>query len=881
MKTKQKKNKNMPEWYIGRPKPMRKKLIEFHKPTKGFYIGLGFFLAAAGFITYIIFRLLAVSTYHQPNFEYYEFDSKLAGKTFVLESDSLKFEMDPVTTQFTLLQKNTGKVWYSSPENLEKDPLALEREKNNMRSSLLIEYSSENGNSETYDLYSNSVKRKFYNIEKSGNSIKVNYTIGQMNREYIFPPVMYLSDFEKWTENMSNTDISYINRAYHRYSLSTANATDNINALLKKYPKLKDEDLFLIFENVQTFMKEKLEKIFADAGFTYEDYLESKELYLESNEKEVPAFNLSVVYTLDKNNLIVEVPFDEISYRQKYPITKVSVLPYFGAGSKDDSGYMMVPEGGGAVINFNNGKTKQNGYYADVYGWDYAIDRKTVVTETKVAFPVFGISSDNSSFISIIEDGSSYAGITAEISGKLGSYNYVRADYRLLHNERYDISTRTTSAQYMFEKNLPEGKEIKQIYTFIDSDSYVDMAKTYRDYLFAGSPKLTENQIPLAVEIIGAIDRVQQIAGIPKNLPYKLTGYTDAAEIVSEIESNGISNVNYKLTGFINGGVRQRLLSKVKFVKNLGGKSDFNKFLKSIENSSSDFYLDGTMQFAYHSNWSDGFTHYGSPARFVSQKICEIYQYSKIWYGKDEDEDTYYLLKPRLAKKGSEKLTDFSKKSGLNVSYNDFGNILSADYNERKLVSREEAKQIQMDSLAEAKQENLKVMINFGNDYSLKYADFITNLDLSGNKYSVIDYMIPFYQIALHGYKDFSGGAVNLAAEAKQEILLSAQTGAGLMYTFMNATERDIQETRFTHYYSANFEDYKDDFYSTYKKYNDELSKVAASLIKDFRYINENVTVTEFENGYSVIVNFGYTDFITESGIKIPSRDYIIIKVED
>ena len=136
-----------------------------------------------------------------------------------------------------------------------------------MRSSLLIEYSSENGNSETYDLYSNSVKRKFYNIEKSGNSIKVNYTIGQMNREYIFPPVMYLSDFEKWTENMSNTDISYINRAYHRYSISTANSTDNINALLKKYPKLKDEDLFLIFENVQTFMKEKLEKIFADAGF--------------------------------------------------------------------------------------------------------------------------------------------------------------------------------------------------------------------------------------------------------------------------------------------------------------------------------------------------------------------------------------------------------------------------------------------------------------------------------------------------------------------------------------------------------------------------------------------------------------------------------------
>ena len=81
-----------------------------------------------------------------------------------------------------------------------------------------------------------------------------------------------------------------------------------------------------------------MEDIFAKQGFTYEDYLENKELYKESNIKEVPAFNISMIYKLDGNKLTVTVPFKEISYRLKYPITQVSVLPYFGAASPSDEG---------------------------------------------------------------------------------------------------------------------------------------------------------------------------------------------------------------------------------------------------------------------------------------------------------------------------------------------------------------------------------------------------------------------------------------------------------------------------------------------------------------------------------------------------------------
>ena len=99
------KKSKYPEGYIGRPKPMKTKTFEFHKPTKKFWIGLAFILAVVGFLTYIVIRLVQVGNAVQPPFEYYEADK--ISDTYTLENKYLKFEMDGKTTTFTVLQKNT------------------------------------------------------------------------------------------------------------------------------------------------------------------------------------------------------------------------------------------------------------------------------------------------------------------------------------------------------------------------------------------------------------------------------------------------------------------------------------------------------------------------------------------------------------------------------------------------------------------------------------------------------------------------------------------------------------------------------------------------------------------------------------------------------
>ncbi|MCR4735187.1 MAG: hypothetical protein K5829_09310 [Treponema sp.] len=881
VKVKTAKKSKYPEGYIGRPKPMKTKTFEFHKPTLKNYIGLGILVVILGLLTWLVIELVNVGKLSDAFIKAYQFDSEKAEESYVLENDKLIMNFDVATTQFSITQKDTGHVWYSNPQDLDSDPIALQKEKNNMLSTLLVKYSTENGVNNVYDSWTYSIKRNFFETEKTGNEIIVKYTVSQMEREYKYPLAIYESEMDEYLEQMNSKDQNVITRrCYRLVDIEKLKASDNEAELIQKYPDLYEDNLYLIFDPLNGYLKEQCEEIFAKIGYSDEDYMRHYELYKEKNDKVEPAFNITVHYKLEGDSLVVEVPFDDILYKRAYPIVQLSVLPYFGAAGTSEEGFLFVPEGGGSLIDFNNGKTRQNGYYADVYGWDYASDRSAVIKETRVAYPVFGESEGDSSFISIIKNGAEYAGITAEISGKLASYNYVRADYKMIHGEQFEVSTRNTSAQYSYEPHLPAGEKITQVYKFIPSPSYVDMATSYREYLFGNSKRTQNKTMPIAVEIVGAVDKVQQVMGLPKTMPYKLTSYSEAAEIIKSLDNElGIKNSSIKLSGFFNGGIRQKMLNNFSWINSLGGASGIKKMLNEVSNTSAKLYLDGTMQFAYRTGSTAGFNRYRDPARFASDEVCKLQEYSPVWYGKLDTLDSYFLLRPSNIAHASDVFIKNAKKYGFeSISYRDNGYQLSADYNDSRLVSRGQARIQQQEKMKLANDEGLGIMINAGNDYALPYTDFITNMTQHGNSYAIIDRQVPFYQIALHGYKNYAGSAVNLGYEINQAVLESAETGAGLYFVFMHEPEKILQETNYTEYYAACFDTWKDRLKNIYSRYNSELNPVSNSLISDHEYISDSVTCTSFDNGYDVIVNFGYVDYTTDSGAVIPARDYKVIK---
>ncbi|MBQ0001892.1 MAG: hypothetical protein KBT01_10240 [Clostridiales bacterium] len=802
--------------------------------------------------------------------------------SFVMENDKLKFELDAANTQFQVTNKTDDSVWYSNPQDAKNDPISksmkLEQEK--LQSTLLLTYSTKDGVDTLFNNYAYSMAEGIYNIEQGEDYIKVFYSIGEAEKEYIVPEVITAARMDEILDGLSKKESAEITDSFKKYDINNLKKRDNKEELLEKYPLLETEVIYVMRDTVKDYVKVKLQDTFAERGYTYEEYLESKGEAGGANDK--PVFNINVIYRLEGNELVVEIPFDEMEYQSKYPLYYLSVLPYFGAGSMEDEGFLMVPEGGGALINFNNGKVAQNSYFANMYGWDHAISRESVVHETEMYFNAFGISRNDASFICILEDGAPYAGINADISGKKNGYNFVHPQYTLLHREAYEMGDRAAGTIYVFEQKLPAGEKIVQRYRFMDGGSYTDMANGYRAYLEEKYPENlqmnTDENAPLMVEIVGAIDKVKQILGVPVSRPLELTNFTEAKDIIGDLLGEGISNLSVKMSGWANGGVQQKLLKRVNVVSDLGGKKKLQELSDYAAANNVDFYLNGITNYAYDSNLLDGFFSVLDAARFVNREKAEIHPYSTVTFAAREGQDPHYLLKGELIPQMIDNLVKATDKYNTGVSFQDVGRELNSDYNRKDLYSRSHVLESQIEQLSALDAAGKKIMINMGNYYAIPYSNFVTNMDLSGSVYTIIDEAVPIYQMAVHGYINYTAESLNLTQNQEQILLESAEYGAGLAFTVMDETAFSLQNTLYTEYFGAEYDSWRDKILSTYNRYNEELGHTFSQKMVGHEKLNSDFTATTYEDGTVVYVNYSYDIQTTPEGQKVSPRDYLVVK---
>lgn len=798
----------------------------------------------------------------------------------VLENDSLKFTMDPETTQFELLVKSSGKVWKSCPDGSEDDPIALTEEKGKLQSTLVMSYNTEAGLETTYDSYNYSVKNKIYEVIPGEDQIEVKYSLGQVEKEYVIPPVCTAEDYEKWTGAMSKEGLNIVGEYYKKYDINNPGKKDNVDELLANYPIYENTVIYVLRSGTKDNVKKTMQKYFEEAGYTYEQYLADKELDLSESVSDKPIFNINVIYRLEGDELVVEVPLSELEYKSDYPIYTITILPFFGAGGKDDQGFMMVPEGGGAIINFNNGKTTQNSYYANVYGWDMCLSRKALVHNTRASFAVYGISQGDDSFICMLEDGKSYASIQADIADKNNSYNYVNAVYSICQREQYEVADIANSEIYKYVEDLPD-ENLTQRYKFVDSGSYVDMAKGYGSYLqdqYGDYMTLnSDTNAPVEVEIVSAVDKVKQIVGVPVSRPLPLTTYAEAQQIIEELNAQGFSNMSVKLSGWCNGGVSQKLLKNVNLVGGLGGKKDLTALADYAASQNVNLYLNGVTQYEYNSNIFNGFFSYRDAAKFINKERAELYQYSAVTYAQREGAKTYFLLHTPLAGQMSDNLVSAASSYGAGVSFEDDGKDLSADYYIKNPYSRDAVQRLQVARFKAMNDAGQNLMVNMGNDYAVPFANMVTNMDLRGNDYTILDECIPFYQLAIHGYVDYTGYPLNICGDDVQQLLYSAEYGAGLSFTVMKESSFALQKTLYTEYYGSDYDAWKDRMVEYYTRYNEELGHVFNQEMVDHKNLSGTLSVTTYADGTKVYVNYDFED-VTADGHTIPARDYLVVR---
>lgn len=801
---------------------------------------------------------------------------------YVLENEHLKLVLDPQTTQFTLTEKASGKVWYSNPPEADEDPIANKSAKQGLKSTLMITYGTSNGVTTTFNNCGYSVENGLYEIEEVENGIKVKYSIGNIERTYIIPPALPQSSYMTWYEKMDSSTKKKLDQYYRKYDIEKLRADDNKDELLEKYPDLATEPVYVMRDGLQEHIKVRLEGYFAEVGYTEEDYKKDSALYSNEVVSEKPVFNVSIVYELDGADFIVRVPLEDVAYKADYPIMTIKPVPYFGAGGSSDEGFLLVPDGNGGLIHFNNGRQTQSSFYTDMYGWDYGQKRTSVIHETHALFPMFGVCNNGSSFLCIFEEGSAYATVEADVSGRYHNYTYANVGYNVIHKESMDVSSKSDKAVVVYEKDVPQGDLVNR-YRFLEGDTYTDMATAYREYLMARYAQLDKNtdaSTPLVVEVVGAIETVENRLGFPVTVSKELTSYKEAGQILDEFVGAGISNLDMKYIGWFNDGVHHKVPTKVKLVSELGSKKDFKNFIKKAGDVGVDLYFEAFVEYAYKNTLTDGFRANRDSAKYVTKELAELWDYSPIYYALEdyEDDTLRNLVKMSYTNKLIDSLVSALDKYGAkNLSFADLGKLLGSDYNPKKVVTREETMKMQQEKLAQLKENGNHTMVYTGNAYVVPYVDTVVDLGITKKPYGIVDQAVPFYTMVLHGLVNYTGSALNLAEDTQTAWLKSIETGAGLTFTFMAASSSDLQDTDYTYLFGSAYEAWKEKAFSMYTEYNAALGHVFNQYITGHRYLADGVTETTYEDGTRVYVNYNETDYSAD-GINIAARNYAVKK---
>lgn len=713
----------------------------------------------------------------------------------------------------------------------------------------------------------------------------------------------YLQDYEKKQENSFlvlyyQSQTGYIAVADKRtgkvwYSVSPELEEDgaveeDTKKLLSSPIQVEYKEL-QAFKSVNTFTNSVEDGNFSsediDNGvavhYTFTDITKAmaEEASADTDKKIVPQklFDITIEYTLDHESLIVTVPLEKISYTDNYPPLSIKLLQNFGS-SKEKEGYLVVPDGSGALIRFDTEKSNVSPFLSNVYGLDKTLEIKSQPNKVENStLPVFGLKENDNAFLAIIEDSDAVASIGANPAGTLSERNEVFVSFQTLAYQKVSIAAASEESKFVAVQDQLYQGNIRVRYAFLQSGEtdYTGMATYYRNYLIQkkGMKKLEKTgSIPLNLEMVGSINKIQSFLGINYDGTEPLTTFEQAQTILTRLLDHQINHINLKYSGWFSGGLEQDYAGKFSVVRNLGGEKGLQKLSDFAKEHQIDLYP--AVSFLTAPPNSKGFHQLTMSAKQLDQNGAKFYSYDQVSLSGVAYRS---ILSPAALK---DAIARFSRKYDKleigAVCMEDIANEVFADYTGGNLFDRQSAVNLYQELLAEQRKSQ-KLMINGSYGYAATLADVILNVPVNDSNYNVTDEAIPFYQIVYHGYKDYSAAPLNTAYSITDDMLKSIEYGASPYFKVMSAPGSKTKNTDYSYLCSNHYETWESDILDYYAKMNSVLAEVRDQVIIGHRKLQEKVYETTYENGISILVNYS-EQAVAINGAEIAAKGFIMVR---
>lgn len=798
-----------------------------------------------------------------------ESSGDVANMELAAENDILKLYANTTTGEVAVMDKRNGQIVYSNPANADQDAIANAAHKNYLKSQLIIDYFNTTRTQGTYDSFSYCTDRGQLEVEGIQNGIRFWYTMGDLSAPTgIVPQYISAATLERVTAALDEEGRKYVLTKYRESSVG--------------------DDYFELLDSAAKGASQirKLNRYFEEAGFTEEEY--TVEMMNSGVEGAVPiSFEIPLEYRLNGDAVDVSIPMDHVVENGGGSLFRIQLLRYFGTAGIDENGYMLVPNGSGSLIYFNNGKPTAAQYAEYVYGIDPLAAEYTVRENTEnVRMALFGIFREKSAVFATIEDGASFANLSAYVSGKINEYNFVFPTFVVRGNDKLSMFG-TTGNEGEIPVVEPDcyDANITVKYTMLPEEkaTYAQAANYYRERLVSEGVLTPDTDgdpdLKFYYDVLGGVTMTKFFLGTQYNDMYTMTDFDQAAEIYKDLMNSGITNQVMNFQGWMNHGYHHDVVDKIKVPAALGGKRALEELSSLMAADGNTFYGDVAFQqvswvsrrYSYNNETS---RYYG--AGYVAElglvNPATLRKTSGLGYG----ENHYFLISPKFLVRYVDAFTRKIGKYDISgISLRDLGSELHSDKKRTNIIDREAALDVVLASLKQLEDTGKSILLNAGNDYAFAFADDMINVPLSSNDYYIVDATVPFYEMLIHGYIDYAGSNINLSdTYDKADIVLNlVEYGAAphFMFTYQNAS--DIKNTGLNRYYATTYSNWKDDAIAIYTEVNNALKHVNGAAITDHQVLDNGVKAVTYSNGVVIYINESTTDQ-TVDGITVPARNY-------
>ena len=822
----------------------------------------------------------------------------VGGVITVAQSGGRTLTLDTEKMIITLTDDATGRSWSSAMAGAAPDNLAA-------NALLQVTFRGEDNVEKVWDTYQNCVLFNDYRMFKMENGVRIEMDINEGDSKvyleymparfpreryetFILPAVDQLLAEGKIDEKQHQRYLDMLHQCYRLNPRANAE-----NAL----PEDQSYDQFFSGNSPAVTTSNALIGLAGMIGYTREMLIEDCAMFgIVPTFHEPAQFNLAIELTLEDGDLVAHIPTEEITAGNDfYKMQRIALLPNFVAlpAAAENDGFFLTPDGSGALMRFNTfvgSMTKydrpymDNDYYADYYFQsEYA---------EELRMPVFGVINgvepSTHGMLVIIEEGMDTANLHITLgsttgSGKKATYTgtnsaYVSVDTLEHARVRINGAYESDSPTYVSDSGHIAMDFTVRFKPYTSEVTYFDLAMDYRDYLSAQSGvEIAAPEGPTAyVEVLGAVTLTDRFIGVPYDNITSMSTYEDVQAIIEALPEGSV--VQYD--GGFNAGVISELNDGARLVKENGTRAELDALLSAAQKKNTRLYWQMNLSRVYVGGRS--YLPYFHAIRDYSNEAAQIYLYTPDtakFNGRYDPIRAYTRISPKYLPYLADQFLADLKGQALDVdlAIGDLGHDVFADYRYNNVISAVQANDIVVDTLNKL-HADAALTLNDASSEVAPLADYVVNVSRQSSDYASFYATIPFRQLALRGLTNLVGQDVNLGSRNISYYLMqSAELGMGVKYTVSAKNPDILKSTHFEAVYAADWADWKDEIIQAATTCQELSALIGGQQITNHVMLEKNVFQTTYQNGVTVITNYGALPYESASGV-VEAGTYLLVQ---